>query len=30
VSGEIVTPPDATMFDVKIDIDLKFKVPLRK
>ncbi|MEP6484898.1 MAG: hypothetical protein ABJB01_10645 [Rudaea sp.] len=30
ISGEIYTPPDSTMFDVKVDIDLKFKATLPK
>jgi len=30
MSGEVFTPPDTTMFDVKVDIELKFKVPLPK
>lgn len=30
IAGEIITPPDSTMFGVKIDIDLKFKAPLPK
>ncbi len=30
ISGEIYTPPDTTMFDVKFDIDLKFTAPLPK
>jgi hypothetical protein len=30
ISGEIYTAPDSTMFDVKIDIDLKFKAPMPK
>jgi hypothetical protein len=30
ISGEIYTAPGSTMFDVKIDVDLKFKAPLPK
>lgn len=28
ISGEIFTPPGSTLFDVKVDIDLKFKAPM--
>ncbi len=27
ISGELVTKPDTTLFDQKLDVDLKFKVP---
>lgn len=30
ISGELYTPPGTTMFDVKIDIDLKFKASMPK
>jgi hypothetical protein len=28
ISGELVTKPDTTLFDQKLDVDLKFKVPV--
>jgi hypothetical protein len=30
ISGEVYTKPDTTMFDAKVDIDLKFKAPMPK